>query len=51
MLFRSKDMEQARKEIQNEFNVARRDVSREVEQLKKELDGKIQRALDNPLAK
>ena len=46
-----KDMEQARKEIQNEFNVARRDVSREVEQLKKELDGKIQRALDNPLAK
>lgn len=46
-----KDMEQARKEIQNEFNVARRDVSREVEQLKKELDSKIQRALDNPLAK
>ena len=46
-----KDMEQARKEIQNEFNVARRDVSREVEQLKKELDSKIQKALDNPLAK
>ena len=46
-----KDMEQARKEIQNEFNVARRDVNREVEQLKKELDSKIQRALDNPLAK
>jgi hypothetical protein len=46
-----KDMEQARKEIQNEFNVARREVSREVEQLKKELDSKIQKALDNPLAK
>lgn len=45
-----KDMEQARKEIQNEFNAARRDVNREVEQLKKEVDNKIQKAMDNPLA-
>lgn len=45
-----KDMEQARREIQNEFNTARRDINREVEQLKKEVDSKIQKAIDNPLA-
>ena len=29
---------------------ARRDISREVEQMKKEVDAKIQKAMDNPLA-
>jgi hypothetical protein len=29
---------------------ARREISKEVEQLKKEVDQKIQKAIDNPLA-
>jgi hypothetical protein len=29
---------------------ARREISREVETLKKEVDSKIQKAIDNPLA-
>jgi hypothetical protein len=29
---------------------ARREITREVEQLKKEVDGRIQKAIDNPLA-
>jgi hypothetical protein len=29
---------------------ARREIEREVVQLKKEVDGKIQKAIDNPLA-
>jgi len=45
------DVEKTRREISNEMNSTRREITREVEQLKKELDGKIQRALDNPLAK
>ena len=45
------DVERTRREITNEMTTTRREVTREVEQLKKELDGKIQRALDNPLAK
>ena len=45
-----RDMEQARREIQNEFNTARKDITREVESLKKEVDVKIQKAMDNPLA-
>lgn len=45
-----KDMEQTRKEINSEFNAARREISREVVELKKEVDNKIQKAMDNPLA-
>jgi hypothetical protein len=45
-----KDMELTRKEINSEFNSARREISREVETLKKEVDNKIQKAIDNPLA-
>lgn len=45
-----KDMEQARKEINSEFTAARREISREIVELKKEVDVKIQRAMDNPLA-
>ena len=45
-----KDMEQTRKEINSEFTAARREISREVETLKKEVDSKIQKAMDNPLA-
>jgi hypothetical protein len=29
---------------------ARREINREVEQLKKEVDNRIQKAIDNPLA-
>ena len=45
-----RDMEQTRKEINSEFNAARRENSKEVETLKKEVDNKIQKAIDNPLA-
>ena len=45
-----RDMETTRKEINSEFTSARREISREVEQLKKEVDNKIQKAMDNPLA-
>lgn len=48
------DLEKARNEanaIRREMADARREISREVEVLKKEVDGKIQKALDNPLAK
>jgi hypothetical protein len=45
-----KDMETTRKEINNEFTAARREINREVENLKKDVDGKIQKAMDNPLA-
>ncbi len=45
-----RDMEQTRKEINSEFTSARREINREVETLKKEVDNKIQKALDNPLA-
>jgi len=45
------DVERTRREITNEMTTTRREVTREAEQLKKELDSKIQRALDNPLAK
>lgn len=45
-----KDMEQTRKEINSEFAAARREISREVVELKKEVDSKIQKAMDNPLA-
>lgn len=47
------DLEKARNEanaIRKEMADARREISREVEGLKKEVDAKIQRALDNPLA-
>lgn len=45
-----KDMETTRKEINSEFSAARREISREVVELKKEVDNKIQKAMDNPLA-
>ncbi len=47
------DLEKARNEanvIRREMADARRDIEREVIQLKKEVDGKIQKAIDNPLA-
>lgn len=47
------DLEKARNEantIRKEMADARRDIEREVVQLKKEVDGKIQKAIDNPLA-
>jgi hypothetical protein len=47
------DLDKARTEvnaIRREMAEARREISREVEVLKKEVDGKIQKAIDNPLA-
>jgi hypothetical protein len=47
------DLEKARNEanvIRKDMADARREISREVEVLKKEVDGKIQKAIDNPLA-
>lgn len=47
------DLDKARGEvnaIRKEMADARREISREVESLKKEVDGKIQKAIDNPLA-
>jgi len=47
------DLEKARNEantIRREMADARREIEREVVQLKKEVDGKIQKAIDNPLA-
>ena len=47
------DLEKARNEantIRREMADARRDIEREVIQLKKEVDVKIQKAVDNPLA-
>jgi hypothetical protein len=47
------DLEKARNEasvIRKEMADARREIEREVVQLKKEVDGKIQKAIDNPLA-
>jgi dsDNA-specific endonuclease/ATPase MutS2 len=47
------DLEKARNEanaIRKEMAEARREIEREVVQLKKEVDGKIQKAIDNPLA-
>jgi hypothetical protein len=47
------DLEKARNEantIRKEMADARKDIEREVVQLKKEVDSKIQKAIDNPLA-
>ena len=47
------DLDKARAEvaaIRREMADARREISREVDVLKKEVDNKIQKALDNPLA-
>ncbi len=47
------DLEKARAEVnavRKEMADARREIGREVEVLKKEVDNKIQKALDNPLA-
>jgi len=43
-------MEKTRKEINTEFSSARREITKEVADLKKEVDSKIQKAMDNPLA-
>jgi len=45
-----RDMERTRKEINTEFSAARREISKEVTDLKREVDNKIQKAIDNPLA-
>lgn len=48
------DLEKARAEaalVRKEMADSRREATREIEQLKKEIDNKIQKALDNPLAK
>lgn len=48
------DLDKARNEVnavRKEMAEARREISREVETLKKEIDVKIQKAIDNPLAK
>jgi dsDNA-specific endonuclease/ATPase MutS2 len=45
-----RDMERTRKEINTEFSAARREITKEVNDLKKEVDNKIQKAMDNPLA-
>jgi len=44
------EMAQARREISAETQALKKDVTKEVEVLKKELDQKIQKAIDNPLA-
>lgn len=47
------DLDKARNEvnaIRKEMAEARREISREVEMLKREVDNKIQKAIDNPLA-
>ena len=45
-----RDMERTRKEINSEFASARREISKEVSDLKKDVDNKIKQAIDNPLA-
>jgi len=37
--------------LKKEMADARREITREVEVLKKDIDSKIQKALDNPLAR
>lgn len=44
------EMAQARREISVETQQLRREVTKDVETLKKEIDNKIQKAIDNPLA-
>lgn len=47
------DLEKARNEantIRKDMADARKEINKEVEQLKKEVDSKIQKAIDNPLA-
>jgi uncharacterized phage infection (PIP) family protein YhgE len=44
------EMAQARREINAETQTLKKEVTKEVEVLKKELDQKIQKAIDNPLA-
>lgn len=49
----NKTIEKARNEvntIRKDMADARREINKEVEQLKKEVDNKIQKAIDNPLA-
>lgn len=48
------DLEKARGEvnaIRKEMSDARREINRDIDTLKKEVDNKIQKAIDNPLAK
>jgi uncharacterized phage infection (PIP) family protein YhgE len=44
------EMAQARREISAETQALKKEVTKDVEVLKKELDQKIQKAIDNPLA-
>jgi len=44
------EMAQARREISSETQALKKEVTKDVETLKKELDQKIQKAIDNPLA-
>lgn len=44
------EMAQARREIGAETQALKKEVSKDIEVLKKELDQKIQKAIDNPLA-
>ena len=44
------EMAQARREISAETQALKKEVTKEVEVLKRELDQKIQKAIDNPLA-
>jgi len=44
------EMAQARREVSAETQALKKDITKEVEVLKKELDTKIQKAIDNPLA-
>ena len=44
------EMAQARREISTETQQLKKEVARDVETLKKEIDTKIQKAIDNPLA-
>jgi len=44
------EMAQARREISSETQQLKKEVTKDVEVLKKELDQKIQKAIDNPLA-
>lgn len=44
------EMAQARREINSETQQLKKEVARDVDTLKKEIDSKIQKAIDNPLA-
>lgn len=45
-----KEMAEARREISKDVEVMKKDVARDIVTLQKEVDNKIQKAIDNPLA-